>query len=95
MNKIARDNLKKFYKERRAENSEVSGKRINAIIQGLHAQYKAPADKRDPKLIKESLEEIAKIREENAFKLDFPDFPSFKKYFKENKLSLKDFEENS
>jgi len=92
MNKILRNELKKFYKEKRLEDGKV-GRFIDECIQAIHQEYKLAVQDRNAIVIENNLAELKTVREESRFRQDFPDFASFKKFVKKNKLTLQDLKD--
>lgn len=101
MNKMLRQELKKFYKEKRQEDGRTVGRRIHELAQVL---IKSPIENvrkdKDGKLRFDTtpegrlaFEEMQEIRNLPRFRDDFPDFATFKKFIKKNKLTLKDLKD--
>ena len=90
MNASLRQHLKKYYQQKRQEDGIHVGRRLDAISQGLHYQFKAAPQDRDIELIKKSVEELEATKKEPRFRDDFPTFSSFVKFYKKEKLNLSD-----
>lgn len=92
---IVRDELKRFYKEKRKEDALV-GRRVHELVQvWIHAK-KTYENKGDKVILKttpeaeDALAELQEIKEEPRFRDEFPSFAKFRKFVRKNKLTFED-----
>jgi len=92
--RLAREQLKGFYKQQRYEDRHV-GKKIDSLFTRFHAEFCKPPAERSGDALKLIVTELAELRSQKTFRKEFPTFASFKKYVKEENLTIKDLLANS
>lgn len=86
----------KYYKTKRAEDSLI-GREINRLVQQFHAWRKLALAgiEFDKDALKSLVKELSDLRQENRFRHEFPNFKTFKRFIKDNDVSLMELEEEA